>query len=70
MKPYERRAQGLYPYFILAEWSPQLACYQDGKHAFMLESDAMQNAKEKPGQYRVSKVTEICRIDLKPFVIA
>jgi hypothetical protein len=69
MKPYERRAQGAYPYFFLATWNTQWLCWQDGKQAYPSEDLAKQAAKS-PGKYRISQINEDGgRQDFEPFEI-
>jgi hypothetical protein len=55
-------------FFKLATFCELSLTWKDGKKAFPTESDAVKSAK-KPGQYRVSKVSESGRHDLLPFTV-
>ena len=69
MKPYERRAAGAYPYFLLAVWNERLQCFQDGKRSFPSYIQAQSSAK-RAGRYRTSEIPERgARKDHTPFDI-
>lgn len=69
MKHFERRAEGGFPYFKLAEWDARNCCWKDGKQSHATPDDAILAAK-KPGRYRISRVDENGRTDLEPFEIS
>lgn len=58
MKPYERRATGAYPYYVLAKWNHLFVCFQDGGETFPSKEAAMKKAEKTPGTYRIAKVNE------------
>lgn len=70
MKPYERRAQGAYPYYKLATWDAISYTWRDGKRALATAGEAHAEAKRAgPGRYRISTVTDSGRVDGEPFTV-
>lgn len=68
MRAHERRRQGGFPYFKVAEYDAINFCFRDGKQAFGSIEEAKASAR-KPGRYRLSIVRESGREDLPPFEV-
>lgn len=56
-RPFERRADGSYPYFRLATWSEISLTYRDDPTAYASWGDAHVTAR-KPGRYRITEIKE------------
>ena len=66
MKPYQRRAVDGYPYYKIAFWDIHNLCWQDGKKTFVTV-EAAKDSISRGGKYRLSRITELGRVDLEPF---